>query len=89
MAIKAPNFCKNAVPTLKGWCHPKTGELLKSQRISQEDINEWNKVEEPTVVVVEEPPVVTETPPAVKATSRPRKASAKKTEETEVTDTPE
>ena len=88
MAIKAPNFCKNAVPTLKGWCHPKTGELLKSQRISQEDINEWNKVEEPTVVV-EEPPVVTETPPAVKATSRPRKASAKKTEETEVTDTPE
>lgn len=42
--IKAPNFCKNAVPTLRGWCHPKTGELLKSQRISQSEIDEWYNV---------------------------------------------
>lgn len=42
--IKAPNFCKNAVPTLRGWCHPKTGELLKSQRISQYQIDEWYNV---------------------------------------------
>jgi hypothetical protein len=42
--IKAPNFCKNAVPTLRGWCHPKTGELLKSQRITQSQIDEWYNV---------------------------------------------
>lgn len=44
MIIKAPNFCKNAVPTTRGWCHPKTGELLKSQRISQYEIDEWYNV---------------------------------------------
>ena len=43
--IKAPNFCKNALPTLRGWCHPKTGELLKSQRISQYEIDEWYNVD--------------------------------------------
>jgi len=52
MAIAAPNFAKNAVPTLRGWCHPKTGELLKSQKLSQSDIDAFNgvKIEEEIVI---------------------------------------
>jgi len=44
--IKGP---KGAVPTLRGWAHERTGELLKSQKISQKAIDEWYgiRVEEP------------------------------------------
>jgi len=45
--IKGP---KNAVPTLKGWVSPK-GELLKSQRITQAQIDEWYGKEEPAPVI--------------------------------------
>ena len=38
MPIRGP---KNAIPTLKGWVHPKTSELLKSQKITQSQIDEW------------------------------------------------
>ena len=38
MAIKGP---KGAQPTLRGWVNPKTGELLKSQRIPQEAIDDF------------------------------------------------
>jgi hypothetical protein len=38
MAINGP---KNATPTLRGWVSPK-GELLKSQRITQAQIDEWH-----------------------------------------------
>jgi hypothetical protein len=41
MPLRGP---KGAKPTLRGWVNPKTGELLKSQRISQADIDEWNGV---------------------------------------------
>jgi len=44
MAITPPAFQKDAVPSLKGWHHPKTNELLKSQRISQAEIDEFNGV---------------------------------------------
>jgi hypothetical protein len=49
MAISPPNFAKDAIPTLRGWVSKK-GELLKSQKISQADINEYlgtSKVEFP------------------------------------------
>ena len=56
MPITPPNFAKNAIPSSKGWHHPKTNELLKSQRISQAEIDEFNgvtfEVEEPIVVDV-------------------------------------
>lgn len=45
---------KGAIPTLRGWVHPQTGELLKSQRITQEQLNEWNGMQmlaEPAPVV--------------------------------------
>lgn len=44
MAITPPAFQKDAVPSLKGWHHPKTNELLKSQRISQSEIDEFHGV---------------------------------------------
>lgn len=47
MAIEAPKFCKDAVPSLQGWRHATTGELLKSQRISQGDIDAWNAAKAP------------------------------------------
>lgn len=61
MAIKAPAFAKNAVPSLKGWHHPKTNELLKATRHSQDQLDEFFGV------VVEEPAPVVPTPePVVK-----------------------
>jgi hypothetical protein len=41
MAITAPTFAKNAVPSLKGWHHPRTNELLKARKISQSDLDEF------------------------------------------------
>jgi hypothetical protein len=53
MALKGP---KGAHPTLRGWVHPKTGELLKSQKISQAEIDAFHgKVEAPIVEIVIEP----------------------------------
>jgi hypothetical protein len=61
MAIKGP---KGAVPTSIGWVGKK-GELLKSQRISAEQIAEWHGehspapvVEAPVVQTLHEAPVV-------------------------------
>jgi len=41
MALKGP---KGAEPTLRGWINPKTGELLKSQRMTQAQVDEWHGV---------------------------------------------
>lgn len=41
MAISPPNFAKNAVPTVAGWRHPRTNELLKAQNFTQEQIDEY------------------------------------------------
>lgn len=38
--IKRPSWAKGAHPTVNGWV--KNGELLKSQKISQKDIDEFN-----------------------------------------------
>lgn len=35
------SLIKNAHPSPRGWIHPRTGELLKAQKMSQEQINEW------------------------------------------------
>jgi len=45
MAIKPPNYQKDAIPTVKGWKHPKTGELLVSSRFSQAQIDEYMGVQ--------------------------------------------
>lgn len=41
MAISPPNFQKDAIPTPRGWTHPKTGELLVSRSIDPNDIIEY------------------------------------------------
>lgn len=55
MAIKPPNYQKDAVPTTKGWKHPKTGELLVSTKLKQGQIDEYLGVTpaEPEAVVVD------------------------------------
>ena len=56
MALKAGP--KGAIPTHRGWINPQTGELLKSQRITQEQLDEYNGVQmiaEPAPVIEPEP----------------------------------
>lgn len=43
--MKCPKWCKNAVPTLRGWADPKTGELFVSKRFTQEQIDDYNGFE--------------------------------------------
>lgn len=57
--IKGP---KNAIPTLRGWVSTKNSELLKSQKISQAQIDEWYGVAEPAPVVEEVIDVVYSSP---------------------------
>jgi hypothetical protein len=40
--IKSPKWCAGAEPTVKGWVHPKTGELLKSQKFTKAQVSEWH-----------------------------------------------
>ena len=57
MAITPPAFQKDAVPSLKGWHHPKTNELLKSTRHTQAQIDEFNgitAVESPIAIEIAE-----------------------------------
>ena len=54
MAIKPPSWAKDAVPTLRGWVHPKTGEILVGGSIKQRNIDEYfGKAEEADVEVEE------------------------------------
>jgi hypothetical protein len=39
--IKAPAWASQAIPTANGWEDPATGELLKSGRHTQAQIDEW------------------------------------------------
>ena len=39
MAYMGP---KGSIPTHRGWVHPKTGELLKRQKLSSAFIAEWH-----------------------------------------------
>jgi len=41
MAISPPNYQKDAIPTPRGWTHPRTGELLKAQKLSEQQIGEY------------------------------------------------
>ena len=39
--IQPPAYKKNAVPSPRGWRHPRTGELLKKAKLSEVEINEY------------------------------------------------
>ena len=78
--VAGPN---GSIPTAKGWVHPKTGELLKSQRITQEQLDEYNGVQllvEPTIVEVATPEIEIEeeVEEIVEAPKPKKKAKAKK-----------
>ena len=66
MAIKAPGWCAQAVPTSKGWEDPDSGELFVSRKFAQADIDAFHgKVAKPAPApkpapVVEEEVVVEE-----------------------------
>lgn len=55
MAIKPPSWAKDAVPTLKGWKHPKRNEILLPKKFTQDQIDEYLGKSNPTP-----PPVVPE-----------------------------
>jgi hypothetical protein len=40
---------KNAIPTLRGWVHPRTGELLKAQKMTEAQVDAYwaEQVSEP------------------------------------------
>lgn len=57
MAIKAPAWCENAVPTANGWEDPDTGELYSSGGFSPEEIAEFHGKPVPPKVLKEAPPV--------------------------------
>ena len=42
--IKSLEWNKNAVLTTKGFVDAKTGELLKSMKVSHEDVNQYNNL---------------------------------------------
>lgn len=52
MAIKGP---KGAEPSPRGWVHPKTGELLKAQKIAPHQISEWWGHQAPAAAVTPAP----------------------------------
>jgi hypothetical protein len=56
MAIKAPGWCHTAVPTTRGWVDPNTGELLKSGKFTQAQIDEWHGVPTKREVLIETMP---------------------------------
>ena len=52
--IVQPSWAKDAVPTLRGWVHPKTGEILVGGSIKQKNIDEYFGKDEEFVVDVNE-----------------------------------
>lgn len=56
MALKPPSWASNATPTTRGWIDPSTGELLKSQRITSAEIENYIGLYELTEQVVHEAP---------------------------------
>lgn len=62
MIIKAPNWCKDAVPSSRGWVNPTTGEVYVSTRFSQEQLDEYNAAQNPTLKRTRKAQVLREAP---------------------------
>lgn len=61
MAIQAPKWRPDAIPTKKGWEDPETGEVLKSANHSITDIQEWWAAKSPAPQTLNEAPSVERT----------------------------
>ena len=55
MAISPPNYQKDAIPTTRGWTHPRTGELLVSIKLTEEAINEYLGIKPEPMMLKESP----------------------------------
>ena len=55
MAISPPSWCRGAVPTSNGWKDPNTNELLKSQRFTQAQIDEFHGIPSEVEMLTEAP----------------------------------
>lgn len=53
--IKPPAWCKGAIPTPRGWVNPKTKELLKAQKFSEAQIDEFFGTDEIIITSTPEP----------------------------------
>jgi murein L,D-transpeptidase YcbB/YkuD len=47
--MKPPNYQKDAIPTLKGWKHPKRNEILVNKKFTQKEIDDYLKTYNPNV----------------------------------------
>ena len=56
--IKAPNWCKNAQISTRGWVDAETGELLVSRRFSRAEVEAYKAAQDPAPVVEEAKPMV-------------------------------
>jgi hypothetical protein len=56
--IKAPNWCKNAQISTRGWVDAETGELLVSRRFSRAEVEAYNAAQSLSPVVEEAKPAV-------------------------------
>jgi len=68
--LQPPSWQKDALPTGRGWAHPRTGELLKSTKLSTADINDYlgipkrpAPVEEAQIDVADVPEMLVEAEP--------------------------
>lgn len=62
-----PNWQKDAIPSIRGWHHPRTNELLVSTRLTQEFVDSYLRkcqTAEPEVeqITVQSEPEVKEAP---------------------------
>ena len=55
MAISPPNYQKDAIPTTRGWTHPRTGELLVSMKLTEDAINEYLGIKPEPMMLKEAP----------------------------------
>jgi hypothetical protein len=68
--INPPKWCSKAIPTVRGWKHHVRKEILKPQRFTQEQCNEYmianGMMESPEVIIevpqVEAPAMLNEAP---------------------------
>lgn len=63
---------KNAKATTKGWINPKTGELLKAQKMTQEKADQLNGVVAEAPKPVEVKPEIIEESPAEEPVEAPK-----------------
>jgi hypothetical protein len=63
MALTPPSFRKDAVPSTRGWHHPRTGELLVSRPLSHQEVWDYLNPSQVKEAVAPAPEVLIEASP--------------------------